>query len=108
MKDINDYIKTTGASIDAIFLRNNKYNPAKSRPDLDIENYRVKKEEMVYNKMKTVTAQKIPKKNYFFKGKKEMKNEKASLVFLGHQNWNLVFLIIVFSISFFYLQNELD
>lgn len=40
--------------------------------------------------MKTVTAQKIPKKNFFFKGKKEMKNEKGSLVFLGHHNWNLV------------------
>lgn len=41
--------------------------------------------------MKTITAQKIPKKSIFRKSRIEkMPKEKSSMVFLGHDNWNLV------------------
>lgn len=55
--------------------------------------HRNKKDEMIYKKMKTITAQKIPKKSIFFKNKlrleKSPKN-KSAMVFLGHHNWNMV------------------
>ena len=52
---------------------------------------RNKKDEMVYKKMKTITAQKIPRKNGKLKTRVEKNpKDKSSMVFLGHHNWNLV------------------
>lgn len=44
--------------------------------------------------MKTITAQKIPKKSIFFKNNKlkleKSPKNKSAMVFLGHHNWNMV------------------
>lgn len=47
--------------------------------------------------MKTITAQKIPRRSIFKKKKtgiEKAQKDNSSVVFLGHHNWNLVDFII--------------
>lgn len=114
LKEMKECVKTAQYCLDDLYDNNNskKANVENSQNQRDmIEEFRSpsenikkilkifgfyknrnKKDEMIYKKMKTITAQKIPKKSILFRNKKieKIPKDNSSVVFLGHHNWNLV------------------
>ena len=61
--------------------------------------------------MKTITAQKIPRRSIFHKSKTRIAKtpkDNSSVVFLGHHNWNLVSLSNQPVFTFFFIGIKYD
>lgn len=119
IKEIKESVKAAQFSLNELFENN---TIGKTEENIEIqrerieefrlktENYpnsnisRNKKDEMIYQKMKTITAQKIPRRSIFHKKKTRIEKapkDAGHMVFLGHHNWNLVLFGSIKSIKSF-------